>query len=361
MTLELDDPQASAEEAGLRYVSDTGPGIRRRRAGKGWSYVGTDGERITDPDRVAWFDRLAIPPAWTDVWICPIKRGHIQATGRDARGRKQYRYHPRWRQIRDEAKYGRLVEFARALPRIRRRTARDLRRRGLPREKVLALVVRLLEETLIRVGNEEYVRDNRSYGLSTLRDRHVTVRGPQIRFSFRGKSGKEHEVGLRDRRLARLVKQCQEIPGQELFQYYDADGSRVDVTSGDVNDYLREISGEEFTAKDFRTWAGTVAAAIALEEFLEIDDDAGRKKAVVRAIEEVAEQLGNTPSVCRACYVHPEVIDRYLDGTMVDALSRRARGVGRGAHALRAEEAAVLGLLQARLARERRDRRRPAA
>ena len=356
MTLELADPEVSAEEAGLRYVSDTGPGIRRRRAGKGWTYTGADGRRISDADRIAWINRLAIPPAWTDVWICPIKRGHIQATGRDARGRKQYRYHPRWRQVRDEAKYGRLVEFARALPRIRRRTERDLRRRGLPREKVLALVVRLLEETLIRVGNDEYARENRSYGLSTLRNRHVDVRGESITFSFRGKSGKEHEIGLRDRRLARLVKKCQEIPGQELFQYYDDDGTRVDVTSGDVNDYLREISGDDFTAKDFRTWAGTVAAAMALQEFLEIDDDAGRKKAVVAAIEGVAEQLGNTPTVCRACYVHPEVIDRYLDGTMVDALSRRARGVGRGSHALRAEEAAVLGLLQARLARERRKR-----
>ena len=361
MTLELADPEASAEEAGLRYVTDTGPGIRRRRAGKGWTYVGPDGKRIADADRIAWISRLAIPPAWTDVWICPIRRGHIQATGRDSRGRKVYRYHPRWREVRDQAKYGRLVEFARALPRIRRRAERDLRRRGLPREKVLALVVRLLEETLIRVGNDEYARENRSYGLSTMRDRHVDVRGESITFSFRGKSGKDHEIGLRDRRLARLVKQCQEIPGQELFQYYDDDGRRVDVTSGDVNEYLREISGDDFTAKDFRTWAGTVAAAMALQEFLEIDDEAGRKKAVVSAIEDVAEQLGNTPTVCRACYVHPEVIDRYLDGTMVDALSRRARGIGRGAHALRAEEAAVLGLLQARLARERRRQGRAAA
>ncbi len=356
MTLEL-DPQESAEEAGLRYVSDIGPGIRRRRAGKAFSYIGPDGERITDPGRLAWIKGLAIPPAWTDVWICPVKRGHIQATGRDARGRKVYRYHPRWRDVRDEAKYGRLVAFARALPRIRRRTERDLRRRGLPREKVLALVVRLLEETLIRVGNDEYARENRSFGLSTLRDRHARVRGAEVRFTFRGKHGKDHEIGVRDRRLARLVKQCQDLPGQELFQYVDAAGQRVDVTSGDVNEYLREISGDEFTAKDFRTWAGTVAAAMALQEFLEVDDEAGRKKAVVQAIERVAERLGNTPTVCRACYVHPEVIDRYLDGTMVDALSRRAQGVGRGAHALKPEEAAVLGLLQARLARERRSRR----
>ena len=356
MTAEIND----AEAAGLRYVNDTAPGVGRRRAGKGFSYIGLDGERITDANRVGWFKSLAIPPAWTDVWICPIKHGHIQATGRDARGRKQYRYHPEWREVRDEAKYGRLIEFARALPRIRRHTDRDLRRRGLPREKVLALIVRLLEETLIRVGNEEYVRENRSFGLSTLRDRHVEGKGLDLRFSFKGKSGKEHIVPVRDRRIARLVKQCQDIPGQELFQYYDADGSRVDVTSGDVNAYLREISGDEFTAKDFRTWAGTVAAAMALEEFLEIDDEAGRKKAIVEAIELVAKRLGNTPAVSRACYVHPEVIERYLDGTMIDALSRRARGVGRGAHALRPEEAAVLGLLQARLARERHSRGRAA-
>ena len=360
MTLELDDPQASAEEAGLRYVSDSGPGIRRRRAGKGWTYIGTDGARLTDADRIAWINRLAIPPAWTEVWICPIRRGHLQATGRDSRGRKVYRYHPRWREVRDEAKYGRLIDFARALPRIRRRTERDLRRRGLPREKVLALVVRLLEETLIRVGNDEYARENRSFGLSTLRSRHARVRGDRVRFAFRGKGGKEHEIGVRDRRLARLVKRCQELPGQELFQYLDADGGRVNVTSGDVNDYLREVSGDDFTAKDFRTWAGTVAAAMALQELTAIDDEAGRKKAVVRAIEGVAQQLGNTPTVCRACYVHPEVIDRYLDGTMVEALQRRAQGVGRGAYALRAGEAAVLGLLQARLARERRSRQRAA-
>jgi DNA topoisomerase-1 len=222
---------------------------------------------------------------------------------------------------------------------------------------VLAVIVRLLEETLIRVGNEEYARENRSYGLSTMRSRHATVRGETIRFTFRGKGGKDHDIDVRDRRLARIVRRIQELPGQQLFQYRADDGSRVDIGSDDVNDYLREIDGDEFTAKDFRTWAGTVAAAMALQEFVEIDDEAGRKKAVVRAVEQVAQQLGNTPSVCRACYVHPEVIDRYLDGTIVDALSRRARGAGRGAHALRAMEAAVLGLLQARLARERRSAR----
>ena len=360
MTIESSSPEASAEEAGLRYLTDAVPGVRRRRAGKGFVYLDVDGSRITDERRLDWIRGLAIPPAWTDVWIAPVRTAHLQATGRDARGRKQYRYHPRWREVRDAAKYERLVDFARVLPRIRRRTGRDLRRPGLPREKVLATVVRLLEQTLIRVGNEEYARENRSYGLSTMKDRHATVRGDEIRFTFRGKSGKEHEIGVRDRRLARLVKRCQELPGQELFQYRGEGGSRVPVTSGDVNDYLREITGQDVTAKDFRTWAGTVAAAMALRGFLEVDDEAGRRTAVVRAIEQVAEELGNTPSVCRACYVHPEVIDRYLDGTMVDALSRRASGVGRGAHALRAEEAAVLGLLQARLARERRRRSRAA-
>ena len=346
---------------GLTYTSDSTPGFSRRRSGSGFSYSHASGRVLREASHLARIRTLAIPPAWTDVWICPVKRGHIQATARDARGRKVYRYHPRWREVRDEAKYGRLIEFARALPRIRRRAERDLRRRGLPREKVLALVVRLLEETLIRVGNDEYARENRSFGLSTLRDRHAQVRGDRIRFTFRGKSGKDHEISIRDRRLARLVKRCQDLPGQELFQYLDADGRRVDVTSGDVNDYLREISGDDFTAKDFRTWAGTVAAAMALQEYTEIDDEAGRKTAVVRAIEEVAERLGNTPTVCRACYVHPEVIERYLDGTMIEALDRRARGVGRGSHALKAEEAAVLGLLQARLARERHSRRATSA
>ncbi len=360
MTLEPNDPEASAEEAGLRYVTDAMPGIRRRRAGRGFSYIGPDGERMTDENRLDEIRALAIPPAWTDVWISPVRRGHLQATGRDARGRKQYRYHPRWREVRDEAKYGRLIEFARALPRIRRRTDRDLRRRGVPREKVLALVVRLLEATLIRVGNDEYARENRSYGLSTMRDRHVDVRGARLRFSFRGKGGKEHEIDVRDERLARIVRQVQELPGQTLFQYHAADGHRQEVTSDDVNAYLREISGDEFTAKDFRTWAGTVAAAMALHEFNEIDSEAGRKTAIVRAIESVAELLGNTPTVCRACYVHPDVLDAYLDGSFVGALAERARGVGRGAHALRPAEAAVLGLLQARLARERRSRRRAA-
>lgn len=358
MTLALDDPEASAEEAGLRYVNDDGPGIRRRRRGKGFSYIGPDGQPMTDPGRIAWIRSLAIPPAWTDVWISPIRRGHIQATGRDARGRKQYRYHPRWRDVRDLAKYDRLLDFARALPRIRRRTDRDLRRRGLPREKVLATVVRLLESTLIRIGNEEYLRENRSVGLSTMRDRHVDVTGSQLRFEFRGKSGKRHSVAVTDRRLARAVKQCQELPGQELFQYIDADGQRQRVDSANVNDYLRDITGDEFTAKDFRTWAGTVAASLALQEVELLDPEAPAKHNVTEAIRRVAERLGNTPSVCRKCYVHPGVIDAYLDGDLAATLEEAAsKRLSARPHALRAEEAAVLGLLKARLARERRKRR----
>ena len=357
MTLAADDPEESAEEAGLRYVNDDGPGIHRRRRGKGFSYIGPDGQAMTDAGRVAWINGLAIPPAWTDVWISPLKRGHIQATGRDARGRKQYRYHPRWRDVRDAAKYERLLDFAKALPKIRRRTDRDLRRRGLPREKVLATVVRLLESTLIRIGNEEYLRDNRSVGLSTMRDRHVDVNGSKIRFEFRGKSGKRHTVAVTDRRLARVVKQCQELPGQELFQYLDEQGERRSVDSADVNDYLREVTGADFTAKDFRTWAGTVAASLALQEVEVLDPDASARQNVTAAIRRVAERLGNTPAVCRRCYVHPGVIDAYLDGDMAATLEAAAsKRLSARPHALRAEEAAVLGLLKARLARERRKR-----
>jgi DNA topoisomerase-1 len=357
MTLAVDDPETSAEEAGLRYVSDDGPGIRRIRRGKGFSYIGPDGQPLTDDRRRAWIKSLAIPPAWTDVWISPIRRGHLQATGRDARGRKQYRYHPRWREVRDAAKYERLLDFARALPRIRRRTDRDLRRRGLPREKVLATVVRLLESTLIRIGNEEYLRDNRSVGLSTMRDQHVDVTGSKLRFEFRGKSGKRHTVDVTDRRLARAVRQCQELPGQELFQYLDAEGERRRIDSADVNDYLRQITGDEFTAKDFRTWAGTVAASLALQEVQRLDPDAPAKHNLTEAIRRVAEQLGNTPAVCRRCYVHPGVIDAYLDGDLAARLETAAtKRLGTQPHALRAEEAAVLGLLKARLARERRKR-----
>ena len=346
------EPQESAKAAGLRYVSDVRPGFRRKRAGKGFTYLDLDGRPIRDSavrDRIA---ALVIPPAWTEVWISPHPNGHIQATGRDDRGRKQYRYHPRWRSVRDESKYGRMMAFGRALPGIRKRVDEDLARPGLPKEKVLATVVRLLETTLIRVGNEEYARTNRSFGLTTMRDRHVDIDSTSIRFGFRGKSGVRHAIDLDDRRLARVVKRCRDLPGQELFQYLDDDGRQQAIDSADVNDYLREVAGEEFTAKDFRTWAGTVLAALALREFESFDNKTQAKKNVVRAIERVAERLGNTPTVCRKCYVHPEIIDAYLDGTMLETLKQIAdQELSEALHELRPEEAAVLGLLQQRLAR----------
>jgi DNA topoisomerase-1 len=354
------DPEVTAEEAGLRYVNDGMPGISRRRAGRGFSYRGPDGHRITDRRVLARIRSLAVPPAWTDVWICPIARGHLQATGRDARGRKQYRYHPRWRAVRDEAKYERMIAFGQALPRIRRRVEADLGLPGLPRERVLAAVVRLLEKTRVRVGNEEYARENRSFGLTTLRGRHAEVGSTRIRFRFRGKGGKEQEVELSDRRLARIVARCQELPGQALFTYLGDDGEPRTVDSADVNDYLREISGEEFTAKDFRTWAGTVVAAWALAELQEFDSEAQAKKNVVRAVEAVAERLGNTPAVSRSSYVHPTVIDAYLDGDVVRGARKKAEEeLSESLDDLSAEEAAVLALLRTRLAEEEaRSRRR---
>jgi DNA topoisomerase-1 len=296
---------------------------------------------------------LAIPPAWTDVWICPWENGHLQATGRDARGRKQYRYHPEWRAVRDAAKYERVIDFARALPRIRRRVGRDLGRKGLPREKVLATVVRLLETTTLRVGNREYAEQNGSYGLTTIEDDHVEVRGDGIRFSFPGKGGKHVDVGIRDRRLARIVKRCEELPGQRLFQYRGEDGAVHAVGSSDVNDYLRRVSGGDFTAKDFRTWVGTVLAARALQEMRASDSEVEARRNVVAAIERVAERLGNTRDVCRKCYVHPAIVDSYLEGGLAAELEARAgREMRRSLHRLPAEEAAVLALLQRRLRRE---------
>ena len=359
MTTEVDDAQASAEEAGLRYVTDDGPGITRRRAGKAWAYHDAAGARIRDERRIAWFNGLAIPPAWTDVWICPDRRGHLQATGRDARGRKVYRYHPRWREVREEAKYGRMIAFARALPKIRKRVEKDLALPGLPREKVLAAVVALLERTRIRIGNEEYARDNRSFGLTTLRDRHARIKGGRTTFAFKGKSGKEHQVDVADRKLTRIVARCQDLPGQQLFQYIDEDGSRRGVASDDVNAYLREITGEDFSAKDFRTWAGTVMAAMALQEFREFDSEAQAKKNIVRAIESVAEKLGNTPAVSRASYVHPQVIAAYLDGDLLrEAREEADRKLTEELSDLTAEEAAVYALLRQRLADEERQARR---
>jgi DNA topoisomerase-1 len=347
------DPVDSARQAGLRYVSDTAPGIRRKRRGGKFNYFAPDGSRITDAEELARIRSLAIPPAWTDVWICANARGHLQATGRDARGRKQYRYHPKWRAVRDETKYERMVAFGEQLPKIREQTGHDLALRGLPRRKVLAAVVRLLETTLIRVGNEEYARDNKSFGLTTMRDRHVELEGQKVQFHFKGKSGKKHLITLKDRRLAKVVRRCRDIPGQELFQYIDDDGQRETIDSADVNAYLQEITGQQFTAKDFRTWAGTVLASLALQEFESFDSQAQAKKNVLRAIESVAERLGNTPTVCRKCYIHPAVLDSYLEGTMLETLQQRTEDdfTERDGE-LRPEEAAVLGLLRRRLAEE---------
>jgi DNA topoisomerase-1 len=332
------DPVESAALAQLRYVSDAGPGIRRRRASRGFRYVGDDGKPIRDLDTLRRIKRLAIPPAWVDVWICPDPRGHLQAVGRDAKGRKQYRYHPRWREVRDATKYARMIAFGRGLPALRRRVARDLALPGLPRDKVLATVVRLLEATRIRVGNEEYARKNRSYGLTTLRSQHVKVDGATLRFEFRGKGGKRHAVGVADRRLARVVRRCQDLPGYELFQYIDDDGSRQAIDSADVNEYLRGISGQDFTAKDFRTWEGTVQAA---RELQKCAGSRPTKRAVAQAIASVAEQLGNTPAICRRCYVHPAVLEAYLSGAP-DPVGR-ASGRRRG---LAADETRVLAILE---------------
>jgi len=343
------DPIESAQSAGLRYVSDTMPGIARRRAGKGFHYVGPDGKRISDKKEIARIRSLAIPPAYTDVWICPHPNGHIQAIGRDARGRKQYRYHPRWREVRDETKFGRMLEFSQVLPAIRARVERDLSGPGLSREKVLATVVRLLECTGIRVGNDEYARANRSFGLTTLRSRHVEISGSKLRFQFRGKGGKIHDVALTDRRLARIITHCQAIPGETLFQYVDADDVRQTVDSGDVNEYLREITGQEFTAKDFRTWAGTIQAVGALQDLGPTDTEREAKSAILKAIDRVAEGLNNTRAVCRKYYVHPAVFETYLAGTMLEALGNgKGTAAGAAAAALSTEEQAVVRLLSKR-------------
>jgi DNA topoisomerase-1 len=339
----ITDPVESAKAAGLRYVSDSRPGIRRKRVGKHFSYIGRDDKPIRDPDELRRIKQLAIPPAWTDVWICPTPRGHIQATGRDARGRKQYRYHPRWREVRDETKYSRMIAFGQALPQLRQRIERDLALAGLPRKKLLATVVQLLETTLIRVGNTEYARENQSFGLTTMRNRHVDVAGAKLSFRFRGKSGKVHMIALTDRRLARIVKRCRDLPGYELFQYLDEDGQPQTIDAADVNDYLREITGQDFTAKDFRTWAGTLLVALALKEFEPFDSNTQAKKNVVQAIEQVADRLGNTPAICRKCYVHPAVLDSYLEGSLPEALNQRAEHTS--ADSLHPEEAAVLALL----------------
>jgi DNA topoisomerase-1 len=305
--------ERSAKVAGLRYVSDAEPGIRREETALGLRYRDPRGRLIRGAEALKRIRRLAVPPAWTKVWICPREDGHLQATGRDARGRKQYRYHADWRAVRDETKFGRMAEFGRALPRIRRRVARDIALHGLPREKILATVVRLLETTFIRVGNEEYARENSSFGLTTLRTRQVRVNGPKIRFQFRGKSGVEHAIELNDARMAAIVRRVRELPGQELFQYIDEDGERRAIDSADVNAYIREAAGAEFTSKDFRTWTGTRLAAEALRRIGPFRSKTEGQRNVATAIEAVARLLGNTKAVCRKCYVHPEVVEAYLE------------------------------------------------
>jgi len=351
------DPTVAAKAAGLRYVNDTRPGIRR----KDGKFFDAAGAPVTDEATLARIKALVIPPAWTDVWICAQANGHLQATGRDARGRKQYRYHAKWRTVRDDVKYERMLNFGKALPAIRAEVDRALKLPGLPREKVLATIVYLLEATMMRIGNEEYARTNKSFGLTTLHNRHVKVAGSDIAFHFRGKSGVFHDIELHDRRLAKIIARTRELPGQELFQYIDKDGERHSVDSSDVNDYLRTITGEEYTAKDFRTWSGTVLAALALQEFEKFDSETQAKKNIVRAIESVAARLGNTPSICRKCYVHPAVLEAYLEGSVLAALRTTSeKALVADLHALTPDEEAVLAMLQQRLSGAATPARKPA-
>ncbi|HWF20299.1 MAG TPA: DNA topoisomerase IB [Verrucomicrobiae bacterium] len=349
--LTTQDSPEIAKIARLQYVTDSSKGFRRVASGKGFKYLDMQGKTITEDATLRRIKGLAIPPAWKNVWICPVENGHLQATGCDDRKRKQYRYHPRWREVKDETKYAKMLAFAKALPKIRKRVAKDLRAPELSKRQVLATVVRLLEVSLIRVGNEEYAHENHSYGLTTLKNHHAKVQKSTIQFHFRGKSGKLRQVEVHDARLARIVRECRDIPGQDLFQYIDADGQPQQIRSEDVNDYLHEISGGDFTAKDFRTWAGTVLAGIALQEFQKFDTKAQAKKNVVQAIESVATRLGNTPAICKKCYIHPEILEGYLQGATIQTIRARAETeLKKGLHQLQPEEAAVVAFLQKRLA-----------
>ena len=347
-----DDPVVSAKSAGLRYVNDCQPGFGRQKCGKGFRYVDSSGQSIRDKALIRRAQSLGIPPAWQEVWICPWENGHIQATGRDAKGRKQYRYHPQWRTVRDEAKYERMVSFGRMLPSLREKIALALELPGFPREKVLAIIVRLLETTLMRVGNEEYARTNQSFGLTTLRHRHVRISGDEVKFQFRGKSRVQHALRLHDRRLAVIIKRMRDLPGQELFQYIDDAGERHAVSSEDVNEYLRTLTGEDYTAKDFRTWAGTLEAAVALLGLAPYETPAQAKKNVDEAIKAVAGKLGNTPRICRNCYVHPLLLEGYLDEQQwalwqADLSNKTGGGTSAGM------EDVILTLFERRLAAEK--------
>ena len=346
---DLHDPEAAARAAKLHYVSDRRPGITRERDGDAWVFRDLHGKQILDPQVLDRIRKLAIPPAYTDVWICRDPRGHLQAVGRDARGRKQYRYHPRWREVRDEAKYGKMLTFGRVLPTIRAQVARDLALPGLPKRKVLAAIVALLERTMMRVGNEEYAKTNQSFGLTTLRNQPVQVKGTHVAFDFRGKHGVQHHIDLADRRLSRVVERCRDLPGQDLFQFLDHDGEAHHVASDDVNGYLHEVSGEEITAKDFRTWAATNLAALALRDREAFDTPAKAKKHLVEVVEHVAKNLGNTPAICRKCYIHPAVFDGYLDGSLIECLKARADAALEDKAGLTPDEVAVTIFLSRRL------------
>lgn len=348
------DPEQSALLIGLRYVRCGGPGFERRRAGKGFVYLDLEGKPIRDRETLRRIRSLVLPPAWEQVWISPLPNGHLQATGVDAKGRRQYRYHPQYRLIRNHTKFNRMLDFAKALPGIRARVESDLKRASLTREKVVATVVALLERTLIRVGNEEYVRENSSFGLTTLRDRHVKIEGGAVRFHFRGKSGQMHEITLEDKRLARIVRECRDLPGYELFQYVDDFGEIHSIDSADVNGYLREITEDDFTAKDFRTWAGTVQTALTLAAMGRAETEAQAKRNVVQAIKETAERLGNRPATCRNYYVHPAVMEAYTDGSLFDYVKEPETASEAeyqpGARNLHPEEASVVELIRAKSA-----------
>jgi DNA topoisomerase I len=339
-------PIRAVKSRGLRYVMDNIKGITRRRHGENFLFYSPRGVPIRNPAELRRIKALAVPPAWKDVWISPYSNSHLQATGRDARGRKQYRYHHSWREWRDQTKYDRLMNFGRVLPKLRRRVARDLSLPGLPRAKVMATIVRLLETTFIRIGNDEYARENHSFGLTTLRNKHVKITGSKIRFRFRGKSGIVRDVDLDDRRLAQIVRRCQDLPGQELFQYMDEDGTARLVNSSDVNQYLREAAGIDLTAKDFRTWAGTVLAARALGELAPFVSKSQGKRNVVGAVEAVARKLGNTRAVCQKCYIHPVTVKAYFDGTLPKVLSRPAPAARDAQNGLSNDEAAVMMILE---------------
>jgi DNA topoisomerase I len=347
------DPIEAAEAIGLRYVTDDIPGIQRKRSGKkDFAYFDPNGDRLRTPEDLHRINALAIPPAYQDVWICPFANGHLQATGRDAKGRKQYRYHPLWRSIRDQSKFTRMLVFSQSLPQIRQRLEHDLSLPGLPKDKVLAAIVRLMELTRVRVGNEEYARSNQSYGLTTLRDEHVNIAGSKLQFQFRGKSGVEHDIELADKRLAKIVKRCQDIPGQELFQYRDEAGQYQSIDSGAVNDYLRAITEQDFTAKDFRTWAGTVLAAAELAEIGKFTSETAAKKNIVQAIKTVASYLRNRPATCRKYYVHPAILEAYMNESLHQMMEKYAASLVEEGHALKPEELAVVAILEQQLLQE---------